>query len=79
MHLPQGIFAKPKHKPGELCYTGPLNSIGTEPVLLMDCNALIGEGVNWDGPTQTLNWVDIQGCMLYQLQWASRKVRESTA
>ena len=33
--------------------------------LIVDCRSLLGEAVTWDALTQTLLWVDIDGCLLY--------------
>ena len=35
--------------------------------LVVDCQSLLGEGVTWAAPTQTLLWVDIDGRLLHLL------------
>eukprot|EP00611_Tribonema_gayanum_P013838 TRINITY_DN2505_c0_g1_i2.p1 TRINITY_DN2505_c0_g1~~TRINITY_DN2505_c0_g1_i2.p1 ORF type:complete len:357 (-),score=118.32 TRINITY_DN2505_c0_g1_i2:558-1628(-) len=58
-----------------LAWTGALEDIPeNEPVLLMECNALVGEGVFWDAKTQALHWVDIEGRRLYRLRYQTREV-----
>lgn len=40
--------------------------------LIVDCRSLLGEAVTWDALTQTLLWVDIDGCLLYRLHTDGR-------
>ena len=35
--------------------------------LVVECRSLLGEGVTWDASSQTLLWVDIDGCLLHRL------------
>lgn len=35
--------------------------------LVVECRSLLGEGVTWDASSQTLLWLDIDGCLLHRL------------
>ena len=38
----------------------------------VDCRSLLGEGVTWDADSDTLLWLDVDGCVLHRLAAGSR-------